>query len=167
MADPVEVMFKQRVNPDDPKSKETKEVTHTLLYNHYAIRLIEKNYGRSISVFNLFMASGRAGFTEQLLLLWAGLEGFRYRYKPSHHPDAFTQDEVGELIDTTFGIGQFLHFSEHPVNVATKDAFTSAFPKEREDGPPKSENPPDAASIGTTSSTPQLSSESERTSSGV
>jgi hypothetical protein len=134
--------------------------TYHLLYNSWAIRELERVTGRSIQMLGVMIVSGRAGLTEQIQILWAGLEGHRWRFKPDDHPEPFTIDEVSMLVDDTCSMSEFKNEKTHPLCKAMADAFESAFPtKKREEEVPKGKkkkDPPKAvSSIGKTSSMPR------------
>jgi hypothetical protein len=142
----------------------TSQVTHHFLFNQWAMRKLEEATGMSVGRLGLILFSGRGGITEQQALVYAGLEGFRWRHKPEHHQQPFTLEEVLRLLDDTVAMDDFKDNSQHPVNAALMKAWKSAFPDKNrlaEEGDTKP-GPPVASTssqTGTTSSTQGSSSE--------
>jgi hypothetical protein len=132
---------------------------HHLLFNSWAMRTLERTLDMSVGKIGIMLLTGRAGITEQMALIHAGLEGFRWRYKPEHHKEPFTLDEVYVLIDDTMNMDDLRNNRDHPVNKAVEKAWLSTFPEKNriaEEGGAAT-RPPEASTTsqtGTTSSTP-------------
>lgn len=86
----------------------------TIRFGPYALFLIEQASGRSIETFE-----GVPNFTAFYLILFAGLECARQKYRS--RPQPWTMDEVGELMESAGGM--------EALSGPVFDAWFAAFPK--------------------------------------
>lgn len=111
-------------------------------YSSNALRLLERQTGKTTQQIGLYLVSGRGGFGLLQEILWAGLEGARLKH--GLRPNPFTPEEVGDLIDDHEGGAAAVWAEEGPVANAVLEAWLEAFPvkKRAEEG---EKNPPPAA----------------------
>jgi hypothetical protein len=141
-------------------------VTHPVIFNSAAMFKLEKETGLSTDRIGMMLVTGRAGFQIMHYILFAGLEAARVRNKTRREP--FTIEEVGDLMDSEGGPGILWASPDdgiikkeveengekkiveeqvreprpaHPIATAMIEAWTSAFPKTREERELK-QNPP-------------------------
>lgn len=124
--------------------------TYTLQYTSNALFKLEKETGKSTRMLGLILASGRGGFADLQIILWAGLEGARIKHQLRAEP--FTVEEVGDMLDDAGGNGVVWE-EGHPVAGAVLEAWLTAFPKpKKREGDDTGKNDQTAASsTGTTS----------------
>ncbi len=129
------------------RAAKTVQIGNTVVsiqYSSNALRLLERQTGKTVQQIGLYLVSGRGGFGLLQEILWAGLEGARLKHNT--RPAPFTVDEVGDLIDDHEGGAAAVWAENGLIATAVLDAWLEAFPsKKREGGEKKDENPPPAA----------------------
>lgn len=137
--------------------------TYPILINSNALFKLEERTGLSTERIGMMMVTGRAGYQLLQIILWAGLEAGRVRYKLKRPP--FEMEEVGDLLDLAGGAPTVwlpaddgmdeveedgvkvkkqvrTPRADHPLAKIIHDCWVSAFPKPREED---KANPPQAS----------------------
>lgn len=110
-----------RQNPEPDATKiSTGDNEYYIKFGTYWMKQFEDEIGHSVGKMRQRMREGDFGFTEMLLLLWAGLNGGDQNLR-------YSQEEAGAILDEALGNGKQEDFLKEIMS-----ALANAFPEANE-----------------------------------